>query len=148
MARKKINNPDSWSLREGFGAFAPWSGSYHSMRARNARTGVRFILPFIIGFCVFMVMPLIQSMEFSLNNVTLVPGKGYDLLIQVAGKVLPSHPDWKWLICGDGPEREMLEEFRDREGLREQFILCGLVPRVEDYLGKAKSCEESDYSTN
>ena len=77
MARSK--NPDRWSLKEGFGAFAPWSDSYHSMRARNARTGVRFILPFIIGFLVFMLMPLIQSLQFSLNKVTLIPGQGYTL---------------------------------------------------------------------
>ena len=77
MARK--NNPDRWSLKEGFGVFAPWTDTYKTMRARNARTGVRFILPFIIGFLVFMLMPLIQSLQFSLNQVTLVPGKGYTL---------------------------------------------------------------------
>ncbi len=77
MARK--NNPDRWSLKDGFEAFMPWSGSYHTMRARNARTGVRFILPFIIGFCVFMAVPLVQSLIFSLSDVTLVPGKGYSL---------------------------------------------------------------------
>ena len=78
MARK--DNPDRWTLRESFGAFLPWSDSYRSMRARNARTGVRFILPFIIGFCVFMLMPLIQSLQFALSAVTLVPGKGYTLV--------------------------------------------------------------------
>jgi len=77
MARN--NNPDHWSLKESFSIFAPWTDYYKSMRAKNARTGIRFILPFIIGFCVFMVMPLIQSMQFSLSNVTLVPGKGYTL---------------------------------------------------------------------
>jgi len=78
MARK--HSPDHWSLREGFEVFAPWSSSYHTMRARNARTGVRFILPFIIGFCLFMLMPLIQSLQFSLSNVKLIPGEGYSLV--------------------------------------------------------------------
>ncbi len=73
------SNPDRWSVKEAFGAFLPWSAGYHSMRSRNARTGVRFILPFIIGFCVFMLMPLVQSLQFSLSTVTLVPGKGYTL---------------------------------------------------------------------
>ena len=75
------SNPDRWSVKEAFGAFLPWSAGYHSMRSRNARTGVRFILPFIIGFCVFMLMPLIQSLQFSLSTVTLVPGKGYTLAL-------------------------------------------------------------------
>ena len=78
MARKY--SPDRWSLKDGFGAFIPWSSTYHSMRARNARTGVRFILPFIIGFLLFMLMPLIQSLQFSLSNVKLVPGEGYSLV--------------------------------------------------------------------
>ena len=78
MARGK--NPDRWSLKEGFGVFAPWTDTYRSMRGRNARTGVWFIMPFIIGFLVFMLLPLIQSLEFSLSSVTLVPGKGYSLV--------------------------------------------------------------------
>ena len=77
MARNK--GPESWSLKEGFGVFAPWTDAYKTMRGRNARTGVRFIMPFIIGFLVFMLMPLIQSLQFSLNDVTLIPGKGYTL---------------------------------------------------------------------
>lgn len=78
MARKY--SPDYWSPREGIGAFLPWSGTYRTMRARNARTGVRFIFPFIIGFLLFMLMPLIQSLQFSLSNVKLVPGEGYSLV--------------------------------------------------------------------
>ena len=78
MARKK--GPEHWSLKEGFGVFAPWTDTYKSMRGRNARTGVWFIMPFIIGFLVFMLMPLIQSLQFSLSNVTLVPGQGYSLV--------------------------------------------------------------------
>ncbi len=77
MARK--TGPEYWSLKEGFSVFAPWTDDYKSMRGRNARTGVRFILPFIIGFLVFMLMPLIQSLMFSLSAVTLVPGQGYSL---------------------------------------------------------------------
>jgi len=77
MARK--SNPDRWSLKEGFSVFAPWTDTYRSMRGRNARTGILFIMPFIIGFLVFMLMPLIQSMQFSLSDVTLVPGQGYTL---------------------------------------------------------------------
>lgn len=68
----------------------------------------------------------------------LIPEKGTELLKQVALKVLPSHPDWKWYLCGDGPERTGLEQFSEEQGLSEQLIICGLVPKVEEYLMRAK----------
>lgn len=68
----------------------------------------------------------------------LVPVKGFDLLMQVAERVLPAHPDWKWYLCGDGPERERIEEFRRKNGLEAQLILCGLVSNVGEYLAKAR----------
>ncbi|MBR6186187.1 MAG: sugar ABC transporter permease [Clostridia bacterium] len=49
------------------------------MRSRQARTGVLFILPFILGFVFFMVRPMITSIIMSLSNVTLIPGKGYEM---------------------------------------------------------------------
>ena len=68
----------------------------------------------------------------------LVPGKGFDLLTKVAKQVLPQFPEWKWLLLGEGPERETLEEFCKREGLEGQLLLMGYVPKVETYLARAK----------
>lgn len=51
-----------------------------TMAQRRARTGYVFILPFIIGFVLFMLRPMIQSLIMSLSEVTMVPGKGYDML--------------------------------------------------------------------
>ena len=56
---------------------------FYTMKSRNARHGLLFILPFIIGFLVFMVRPLIQSLEFSFSTVTVQQGKG--LTLQPAG---------------------------------------------------------------
>ena len=58
--------------------YIPGNSTYRTMRARNARTGTLFILPFIIGFLVFMCKPLVESFIFSFNDVTLIPGQGYD----------------------------------------------------------------------
>ena len=68
----------------------------------------------------------------------LVPGKGMDLLTAVAKKVLTDFPDWKWMLCGEGPEREMLLDFCKREGLEERLVLLGYVPKVEEWLARAK----------
>lgn len=68
----------------------------------------------------------------------LVPEKGLDLLVRVAKLVLTSHPDWEWYICGEGPEREMLEALCEQESLTGRLVLTGLVPRVEEYLASSR----------
>ena len=50
-----------------------------TMQQRRARTGYMFILPFIIGFLLFMIKPMIQSLIMSFNIVKLEPGIGYKL---------------------------------------------------------------------
>ena len=67
---------------EAIQSFIPWKSNpfYHTIRARRARTGVLFILPFIIGFIFFMVRPLIFSIQMSLNEVTLKAGGGFDMV--------------------------------------------------------------------
>ena len=50
-----------------------------TMQQRRARTGYLFIMPFIIGFVLFMARPMIQSLIMSFNNVVLNPGKGYNM---------------------------------------------------------------------
>ena len=50
-----------------------------TMQQRRARTGYLFILPFIIGFVLFMVKPMIQSLVMSFNNVKIIPGQGFQL---------------------------------------------------------------------
>lgn len=65
-------------LSEGLLTFIPGNKVYGTMRARQARTGILFILPFIIGFLLFMLKPLIESLIMSFCHVTLVPGQGYE----------------------------------------------------------------------
>ncbi len=64
-------------ILEAFQIYVPGNELHKTMRARNARTGTLFVLPFIIGFLVFMVKPLIESVNMSLSDVTLIPGVGY-----------------------------------------------------------------------
>ena len=64
-------------LQDAVMSFVPGNSTYKTMRARSARTGVLFILPFIIGFLVFMAKPMVESFIMSFNDVTLIPGQGY-----------------------------------------------------------------------
>ena len=41
---------------------------------------------------------------------SLVPIKGFDMLVEVACFVFRKHPDWSWDIYGEGSEKEHLQE--------------------------------------
>lgn len=64
--------------------------------------------------------------------------KGTEYLAKVAVSVLKKHRDWKWLILGDGEERNILEEEIVKNGLENQLILKGTVDSVEGYLERAR----------
>ena len=63
--------------------------------------------------------------------------KGFDMLVDVAAKVLPQHPDWQWLILGEGEDRPMLEEKISQAGIGSQLILKGRVDDMDPYYRSA-----------
>lgn len=68
----------------------------------------------------------------------LIPIKGIDYLGQVAVNILKRHPDWKWMVLGDGEERAYLEEMIRKNHLQKQLLLKGKVSDVAYYLKRAK----------
>lgn len=64
--------------------------------------------------------------------------KGIDYLIEVARRVLPQNPEWKWLILGEGEDRIKLENAIKTYGLENQLILKGNVRNVDWYLNRAR----------
>ena len=79
MSRKDKVLREHWysGITEAFAMYIPGSRSYHTIVARRARVGTLFILPFIIGFVLFMVRPLVESLAMSLSTIQLIPGGGY-----------------------------------------------------------------------
>lgn len=67
----------------------------------------------------------------------LLPIKGFDRAIQVAAKVLPKYPEWKWIICGEGPERRKLELMIQEFHLEDKMILVGSVQDMDRQYQKA-----------
>ena len=51
--------------------------------------------------------------------------------------VLKKHPDCKWIICGEGEERESLENKIRKYSLEQNLILQGNVKNIEDYYRKS-----------
>lgn len=67
----------------------------------------------------------------------LLENKGYHRALEVAAKLLPEHPDWQWIICGEGPERPRLEAMIRESGLEKQMLLPGLVQDMDAMYRKA-----------
>ena len=64
--------------------------------------------------------------------------KGTEYLAMVAVSVLKKHRDWKWIVLGDGEERNILEEAIAENNLQNQLILKGTVDSVESYLERSR----------
>lgn len=67
----------------------------------------------------------------------LLRNKGYHRVVEMGRKILPSRPDWKWVICGEGPERPALEQAIREAGLEQQILLPGLVKNMDEYYRSA-----------
>ena len=59
--------------------------------------------------------------------------KGFDLLCEIARDVFSEHPDWTWLILGEGEDRALLEQKIHDYGLSKHLILKGNVTDVASY---------------
>lgn len=67
----------------------------------------------------------------------LVERKGYSYIAKMAPKLLAKYPDWKWILCGEGPERSMLEKVIAEHHLEGRLVLAGVVSDVGEYLSAA-----------
>lgn len=59
--------------------------------------------------------------------------KGYDLLVKVAEKVLPEHPDWEWHLYGTGETFDEIKQQVQKRGLSEQLQLRGNIQEAYKY---------------
>ena len=63
--------------------------------------------------------------------------KGFDMLVDVAAQVLPQHPDWQWLVLGEGEDHDALVEKTDQRGLSAQLRFPGRTDNLSSYLEQA-----------
>lgn len=59
--------------------------------------------------------------------------KRFDRIIPIAKEVFAKHPDWSWIICGDGDERANLEKLISENNLNGKVILAGTVTNIAKF---------------
>jgi len=63
----------------------------------------------------------------------LFPVKDYDLMVEIARKVLSHSDRISFVLAGDGPEQGRIREKIRKYGLEKSFILRGFVPDVTEF---------------
>lgn len=69
-------------MREGLDCKMLRKRKNAKLRKINAWKGIAFVSPWILGFLIFTLIPLINSVRYSFNSVSIVPGK---VLLKWAG---------------------------------------------------------------
>lgn len=68
---------------------------------------------------------------------SLTPHKGHDVLFRAFAKVSRIHPEWRLVILGEGPRRDLLSRLSVDLGIDEKIEMPGHVQDVEQWLAKA-----------
>lgn len=63
--------------------------------------------------------------------------KRFDLIVPIGKVVFEKHPDWKWELCGDGPERESLKNAVREADLQDHIIFSGSVTDMDTHYSGA-----------
>lgn len=78
-----------------------------------------------------------SSSTMILSSGRLTYQKGFDMLVDVASRVLLDHPGWTWVVLGEGEDRDALESLVAKHHLEGRVRFIGRVADVESYYRKA-----------
>jgi len=70
-------------------------------------------------------------------HAELHPNKGIDRALRAFSTILPSYPQTRLVIVGDGQERGTLQDLADTLGISAQVVFAGFVPDARSYLAAA-----------
>lgn len=68
----------------------------------------------------------------------LTPAKGYDIAIECCEQLIKKGLKFKWIVVGDGSERDKLQKMINEKGLKDIFILIGSRSNPYPYM---KMCD-------
>lgn len=84
-----------------------------------------------------------ENATYNLDSKTIISvgryteQKGFDMLIDVAKRVFDKHKDWKWLVIGDGDDKDILKEKIAKYKLEKNVILKKNVDDINEYYRKS-----------
>lgn len=81
--------------------------------------------------------PIFSREKIILSVGALVPIKGFEDIILIARKIIPSFPDWKFLIVGNGPEKDKLHRLIHNNHLENHIILMDFDSNISSLYKKA-----------
>jgi len=116
--------------------------SFYSQKLQKRTT----IIPNPVTNEVFDVVPNIKKEKFVVAVGRLAYQKNYPLMFQAFKNVSADFPDYQLVVYGDGPQREELELFVSRLGMKERILLPGKTNNVIGELNKSQLfCMTSDF---
>lgn len=77
------------------------------------------------------IQQLIQGKRVLLSVSRLVESKGIQINLQAMGRLMHQFPDLVYIIVGDGPYRQRLEQLTHSLGLENRVIYAGQQPREQ-----------------
>ncbi|KAJ1525168.1 hypothetical protein ONE63_010001 [Megalurothrips usitatus] len=96
------------------------------LRARVERNRVS-VIPNAVDTMAFTPDPTKRTKDYITIVIVgrLVYRKGVDLMAQIIKELGTKHRNVKFIVCGDGPKRWLLDEVRERCGLQDRVELLG-----------------------
>jgi len=106
---------------------------------KNHKIKPQFIIP--LGIEPKLFPPFQENKTWDIIGVgSFIPLKRFDYFIELIHEIIPYFPQLRACICGEGPQREMLERMIQKYGLEDHIELLGLLPypKVLDHMSRSK----------
>lgn len=88
------------------------------------------------------VVSPIEKIHYDANSKIILSAgrltyqKGFDMIPEMAAEIFKHHPDWQWIIVGEGEDRAKIEAEIKIRHLENDLLLPGRINNISDYYQK------------
>lgn len=88
------------------------------------------------------VVSPIEKIHYDANSKIILSAgrltyqKGFDMVPEIAAEIFKHHPDWQWIIVGEGEDRAKIEAEIKIRHLENNLLLPGQTNKISDYYQK------------
>lgn len=85
----------------------------------------------------------VDNSSYDINSKTILSvgriteQKGFDMLPDIAKGIFDKHPDWNWIIIGDGEDKEKIRRKIKGYGLEKNISIINNVKNIDEYYRKS-----------